>query len=122
MAGIDTVMNILSRNKSKNFVQRILNPQKYPSLQESDGSVASHKMAWAEVGGEGEPTKYIVYPTVIYDGKRLRDYGDSAIDKVLQTGEYISFDDPEMADWFSRNYKLAWKGARQQPSQKATFE
>lgn len=67
------------------------------------GKRATHKMSWAEVDG-----KYIVFPTVLYDWKRLVDYGNAALDNVLKTGNFIEFDSPEKADWFSRRYKTVW--------------
>ena len=113
MAGIDRVMQILSANKDKTFVKRILSPDRFPKLAQEDGSHATHKMAWGETGGEnGEPVRYVVYPTVLYDGKALKDYGDSAFEHVMKSGNFIEFDNPNDADWFSRNYKLAWRGAR----------
>jgi hypothetical protein len=71
-------------NASKSFVQRILQPSAFPKLDLGNGQFATHKMAWAEKGG-----KYYVYPTVLYDGKKLVDYGDKAFDQVMKNGNYI---------------------------------
>ena len=71
------------------------------------GTEMSHIMSWGTAGG-----KSIVYPEVIYnkETKKLQRLGrDEAMDRALETGEYISFNDPNDADWFSKNYKLAWE-------------
>ena len=97
-------MAILEANKSKSFVQRILDPNKVKPLNLGGGSIATHKMAWTEADG-----KYRVYPTVLWDGKKLFDYGqEGAYDQVLKSGNYIDFDNPQDADWFSKNYKVVW--------------
>jgi hypothetical protein len=91
-------------NKSKEFIQRILNPEKYPRLDLGGGQYASHKMAWAEVEG-----KYTVFPTVQLDDGKLREFPwKKALKRAIESGNYINFDTPEMADWFSKRYKLAW--------------
>lgn len=34
----------------------------------------------------------------------------SFVQRILQNGNFIEFDDPKQADWFSKNYKKAWDG------------
>jgi hypothetical protein len=97
------VMGILNTNKNKSFVDRILNPRKYPSLDRGGGEKATHRMAWGEADG-----KYMAFPTVLWDGKQLVDYGNGAWPIAQKSGNYIEFDTPEEADWFSQRYKLAW--------------
>lgn len=104
MAEYDDVMRILMANASKSFVKRILQPKAYPTLDLGNGQVATHKMAWNEVGG-----KYYVYPTVMYDGKKLTDYGDKAFALAQKSGNVIEFKTPQEADWFSKRYKAAWR-------------
>ena len=101
------IMSILLQHKDKNFVQRILDPKRWPSLDLGGGNYASHKMAWSD-DGRG---RYWVYPTVIYDNKtrKLKDIGDTASDYALSSGEYIPMPTAEDADWLSKNYKLLWK-------------
>lgn len=102
------VNDILHRNKDKNFVRRILDPQAYPTLDNKDGSHSSHSMAWSD----SPDGKYIVYPTVVYDEqtKKLRRLGDKqAYEHAVSTGEMIEFDTPDEADWFSKKYKSVWK-------------
>ncbi len=98
------IRQILEANKSKTFVDRILNKDKYPTLDLGDGNYATHKMAWAQVGD-----KYVVYPTVLWDGKQVKEYSpQDAWNHVKTSGNYIEFDSPQEADWFSQNYKNVW--------------
>ena len=100
------LMAILKTNANKSFVQRILRPDEFPSLDLGNGRRASHRMAWAESGG-----KYYVYPTVLMtEGGKLQDFGDNAFDQVMKSGNYIEFDSPHEAEWFSSRYKGAWGG------------
>jgi len=100
-------MEIMQANQSKPFVQRILQPDNYPSLDLGNGQRATHLMAWGDMDG-----KHVVYPTVQMDGNGLKDYGDAAFDRAIKSGDYITFPTAEEADWFSRNYKAAWGGKR----------
>ena len=105
------LMMILKQNSGKTFVQRILRPNDFPTIDQGDGSYATHKMEWGESGG-----KYVVYPRVLLEqGGGLKDFGDNAWDQVRQTGNFIEFDKPEDADWFSKNYKGAWGGLMNKP-------
>jgi hypothetical protein len=97
-------MRILMQHSDKSFVQRILNPSAFPTLDIGNGQYATHKMAWTEANG-----KYYVHPTVLWDGKSLKDYGKDAFKHVMKTGNYIEFNSPEEADWFSTKYKAAWE-------------
>ncbi len=58
------INKILQENKHLNFVQRILSPQNYPTLDLGNGNYATHKMAYSDVGGLS-----VAYPTVIHDEK-----------------------------------------------------
>lgn len=106
MSDYKRITNILGINADKNFVQRILNRRKYPTLDLGDGNYATHKMGYSEVDG-----KYIVYPNVIYDPKKysLIELDPSvAVKYALDNEEYIKFDSEADADWFSKNYKKYW--------------
>ena len=100
------LLELLEQHKGKSFVKRILTPDKYPSLDLGQGRKASHLMSWIEAGG-----RYFAYPTVLYDGKGglTRHDPRKAWEQVRQTGNFIEFDTPEEADWFSKNYKRYWK-------------
>lgn len=97
----------LASNANKNFVQRIISPGNYPVLQQPDGSIATHKMSWATVGGV--PT---VFPMIVQDPKKgeLQAFQTpkEALDYAMQTGEYVQFKDPKDAEWFSKYYKKVW--------------
>jgi len=98
------VMGALTKNKDKSFVKRVLDPDAYPVIENDDGSHSTHKMAYSEVNG-----KYVVYPTILYNGKELKEYKpNEALDHVMKTGNYIEFDTEKEADWFSQKYKAIW--------------
>lgn len=101
---IRLVQQILSQNRGKDFVERIVNPGSSPRLDLGDGNYATHRMAWASSDGG-----YFVYPTVVRQGDSLRQLQDrEAWDYAMKTGEFIRFDDPKTADWFSKSYKSVW--------------
>lgn len=95
---------LLQANAQIPFVQRILNPNDSPTLDLGQGVHATHLMATAEVDG-----KYIAFPTVQMDGEVLKDFGDQALDRALESGDFMEFKTPAQADWFSKNYKNYWK-------------
>jgi hypothetical protein len=97
------IKDILEKNKDKSFVDRILNKDKYPTLDRGNGKFSTHSMEWGSAGD-----KYVVYPTVLWNGKELKDYGPDAWEQVKKTGNYIEFDTPEGAAHFSSNYKKIW--------------
>lgn len=98
------VVKVLLGNADKNFVQRIIQPQSFPVMRLPDGNVATHQMEWTEKDG-----KYFVYPRILFEGGKLKDYGDKAFDVAAKRGDVIEFASPEKADWFSKNYKIVWK-------------
>ncbi len=82
----------------KNFVQRYLTPSRFPSIQNTDGSYSTHRMASAETDG-----KFIVYPTIVQlpDGN-LRELGDDeAYYYALKTGEFMEFPSDKEARAFA---------------------
>ena len=102
---LEYINGILEKNKDKEFVDRILNPDKYPRLDLGNGDYATHKMAWGKVGD-----KYIVHPTVLLEDGKLKEYSPlDAWKRVQKSGDYIEFNNPEEADWFSRRYKKIWE-------------
>lgn len=103
------LMATLKANAGKTFVQRILRPNDFPVL-EHEGGIATHRMAWGQAGD-----KYVAFPTVMYDGKGLKDYGDKAWDHAMQSQNFIEFNTPQEAEWFSKNYKGAWGGVMNKP-------
>lgn len=110
------VEEVLQRNSSPRFVQRILNPFKAPVAvddEDPEGQrVMTHKMAWGEADG-----KYYVFPTVMEDENgQLRNYGDSAFNEAIRRRDFIVFDSPEDADEFSQRYKEYWEKIGYEPS------
>jgi alkylated DNA repair dioxygenase AlkB len=108
-AELAKVKLILQQNRGKNFVQRILNPDLYPKLRNSDNTVSTHKMAWVEDNG-----KYYVYPTIYPDENNPSFLIDesktplAAWARAKETKDFIMFNTPTEADWFSQHYKDVW--------------
>lgn len=100
------VEDVTRRNAHLNFVQRYMEPEKWPSIPAPNGrDVMTHMMAW----GEDDQGAY-VYPTIIYDPmtKQLKQLSGKEADRYAHmTGEMIRFDEPWQADAFSVLYKRA---------------
>jgi len=100
------VSSILEANKEKDFVQRILDPKKYPVKKNEDGTISTHLMAYGEIDG-----KTIAFPTLFYDSKKKELYRpQDPVSEALKTGNYIPFKNNQEAEWFTQNYKLAMPG------------
>jgi len=96
----DDVFSVIEKNKDKDFVRRIYQSDA-PYLDNGDGSISTHLMAWGERGG-----KYFVYPEIAnVHGKLKRLSPDRALDYAIDSGEYVKFDTPEEAEQFSTHYK-----------------
>lgn len=96
------VIDILNKNKDKNFVQRIFDPSM--TLDLGNGESATHRMAY-------DPKSMRVYPTVVQKGNKLvqLDDSDEAYDYADRTGEYIQFNSPREAKKFAADgYKIIW--------------
>jgi len=101
---VGEITKILQNNSQKNFVKRILFPDKSPRLDLGNGDWATHKMAWEEADG-----KYYVFPTVMQEKSgQLKDYGRSAFDEALKRREFITVDSPQQAEELSSQYKKYW--------------
>jgi hypothetical protein len=96
----------LDAHKHLNFVQRILNPSKWPKIDNGDGSYSTQRMAWS-TGDHGA----FVYPTIVWDekAKKLHQFpeeGQEAARYALKTGQFIRMS-PADAEMFSdKGYKL----------------
>jgi hypothetical protein len=99
------VLSTLYKNRDKSFVKRIINPNAYPVLKNPDCSVSTHSMSWAERDG-----KYYVFPTFLrsVSGDLKRYSNEEAWRHTQATGNFIVFDDPDEADFFSKHYKDIW--------------
>jgi len=108
---VDYIESILQQNAEKPFVDRILNRQNYPVLSMGEGNYATHKMSWGQIGN-----KYRVFPTILYDqvGRQLKEFAPrdafnlTTVPNMEGLDNYIDFDTPEEADYFSKNYKSVW--------------
>ena len=93
------------------FMQRLTNRYIFPLIDNPDKSVSSHKMSWGQFGD-----KYYAYPSVDYFNGKLTDFtippwdNNFAFDLALQNNNFIPFNTPEEADFFTKNYKnyLGW--------------
>ena len=105
----DKVKQILTQNKSKGFVKRILNRDNYKPLDNGDGSYSTHSMAWGEADG-----KFFVFPTVLMNDKgSLQRFKPNDAWKASQkTGNYIMFDNQNDAAEFSKEYRKVWDSSR----------
>tara|TARA_E500000331_G_scaffold342736_1_gene376717 strand:+ start:2111 stop:2431 length:321 start_codon:yes stop_codon:yes gene_type:complete len=78
------------------FIDRINNPQKYPTIRNEDGSVSTHRMA-AEVDENGN---WFVFPTIVQlpDGKlfQFRD-NEQAMKYNRRTGNILPMKSKEAA-------------------------
>ncbi len=112
-------LEVLGKNQHLNFVQRIINADQAPSIQNEDGTISSHKMAFAETG-EGNNKKYVVYPTIIErEGELVELDGQTAMQYASESGEFITFTDPDYAAEFAEGgYKVGMPGYEgEQPAQ-----
>jgi hypothetical protein len=101
------VDSIIGKNTNLNFIDRVARPDQYPTLPMPDGTMATHLMSWGDIDG-----KPAVFPTVIFDpntkGLQALDM-DAAFEHAMKTKEYLPFDNEEMADLFSKEYKRHWR-------------
>lgn len=90
-----------------NFEQRILNPNNNPSIDNGDGSISTHRMAYGEVDGE-----FVAYPTIVQPkkSKELVQLDDQdALGYALNSGEYRSFKTEDEAKSYAEGgYKKFW--------------
>jgi hypothetical protein len=76
---------LMERNKNLNFVDRANNPQNYPVVNNEDGSISTHKMAW---GTDGSGQAYM-FPTLPYNKNEDGSIKES-IKVPNQYADYIS--------------------------------
>lgn len=88
------------------FEQRILQPDKYPAIDNGDGSVSTHKMAWGEADG-----KFVAFPTIVQvgEGHLVELNPDEAFNYAMKNKEYRAFDNAQDASSYSEGgYKKFW--------------
>jgi hypothetical protein len=72
-------------------------------IDNPDGTHSTHLMGW-EYDPE-DRSKAIVFPEIQPDEQgNLRNYGPDALDRAIERSDTLSTT-PELADWFTRNYK-----------------
>jgi hypothetical protein len=93
--------DILEAHKNLNFVDRLYNKNKYPQIDNGDGTYSTHKMSSSD---------NIAYPTIVYINGKLQELDpESARNYALKTGEFIKFNNEQEADKFANNgYKKAF--------------
>lgn len=105
-AWVDTVVN---QFRGMNFVDRIAQPEQWPTIPLGNDMVGSHLMMWGEIGPDRTPA---VFPSIIWDPatKELRQL-DPLTAQVFaeRSGQFIPFPDANSADLFSREYKRHWR-------------
>ena len=90
-----------------NFEQRVLYPDRYPVIKNKDGSVSTHRMAYA-----GIDDGFIAYPTIVQMGNspqliQLDD--DQAFEYAMKNGEFRKFAREEEASSYAEGgYKKFW--------------
>ncbi len=94
---------ILESNKDKNFVDRLYNPEKYPVINNPDGTFSTMKMASSD---------NIAFPTIVYNKKNqklIELSPEEAYNYAMKTGEFIELNsDEEAADFAANGYKKAF--------------
>lgn len=96
----------ISNDTQLNFEQRILKPNAYPAIDNGDGSVSTHRMAYGEADG-----KFVAYPTIVQqkDGKLVQLGDNEAFDFAMKNKEYRSFDkEDDAASYAEGGYKKFW--------------
>tara|TARA_R110000782_G_scaffold103381_4_gene190850 strand:+ start:90 stop:3440 length:3351 start_codon:yes stop_codon:yes gene_type:complete len=109
----------LKQNSGMNFVQRAINPNIFPRINNADGSVSTHLMA-AEVDENGD---WYAFPTIIQDGsgELIKMSNPEAFDYAKRSGENIPFGkDGDGAIDFSINYKSPSMLGKPQPKTDGT--
>jgi hypothetical protein len=96
---------ITNRNKDLDWVDRAINPDKYPidnqnEFTDEGGKIISHRLAYA-TGDEGEA---YVYPTVIYkDGRLIQLSDNEAMENSMREGQSIKIPNTKLAEYYSQN-------------------
>lgn len=98
MAAMSKVVTM--RNQNLNWVQRGLNPDLSPKINNPDGSSSTHELAW----GSGENGSAFVYPTIIQgnNGGLQRLSGEDAWNHAVENRTAIRFKSPTLAEFYSK--------------------
>lgn len=93
--------DVIEQNQNVPFIQRITHADRFPVLENDDGSVSTHLLATAG-GGPGEPV--FVYPELQLINERW--VKDKNPDVALQRGNVVYFDSLQEAEDFAQG---SWK-------------
>ena len=98
-----SVQNVLKANAGVPWVDRVLNPEKYPKpTPDAMGDIATHKMA-AEYGPDG---KAYAFPTVVLENGRYVELPlNVAMERALAKGDFIATSKIEDAIKITERYK-----------------
>jgi hypothetical protein len=101
-----SVQPVLKANASVPWVDRVLNPEKYPKpVANAMGEIATHKMA-AEYGPDGPNGPAYVFPTVVLEGGKYVELPlNQAMERALRVGDYIQTNKIEDAIKITERYK-----------------
>jgi hypothetical protein len=94
----------MPKKQEPEFIDRIMNPEKYPFIENEDGTFSTHRMANTEVDG-----RFIAFPMIqfipfsneLYEFKDFR----NAVDYALRTGNFKEFNSDDEALAYAKNYK-----------------
>lgn len=99
----EAMSKVLSqRNKHLNWVERGLNPDKYPSISNDDGTISTHELAYRT----GENNVAYVYPNIIQDeiGELKRfDTDYEAWEYAKTTNTFMEVPNAALASYYSKN-------------------
>jgi hypothetical protein len=97
----ESISKVLSqRNKHLNWVDRGLNPDKYPKIENKDGTSSTHKLSYV-TGDKGEA---YVYPNIIQNEKGELEELDSkaAWEYAKKTKTAMMIPDVKLAEYYSK--------------------
>lgn len=83
------LQELLEKNKSVPFVDRILNPNRYPVRPNEDGSVSTHLLTL--VGGKGEEPIRVMPKLQFVEGKWKESSSRKDIGDTINRGNFIEF-------------------------------
>jgi hypothetical protein len=98
----EAISKVLSqRNKHLNWVDRGLNPDKYPKIDNQDDTFSTHRLAYS-TGDNGEA---YVYPTIIQNDKgELEQLDDNAAwEYAKMTKTAMRIPNVKLAEYYSKN-------------------
>lgn len=97
----------LDSNADLHFEKRANNPGIFPVVDNRDGSISTHRMAYAGVDGG-----FIAYPTIIQtpSGELVQLDDQEAFEHAARTRQFRRFSSEEdAAAYSSGGYKQSWK-------------